>query len=94
MSNVGEVVTVVTMMGEIVGRLKEETDSGYVLESPRLFVPAQEGSSGGFAPGLSMTGDQNPNSAHINKDLVMTVVVTHDQVAKGWQEATSSIVLP
>ena len=94
MSNVGEVVTVVTMMGEIVGRLKEETDSGYVLESPRLFVPAQEGSSGGFAPGLSMTGDQNPNSAHINKDLVMTVVVTHDQVAKGWTEAVSSIIMP
>ena len=94
MSNVGEVVTVITMMGEIVGRLKEETDTGYVLDSPRLFVPAQGESAGGFAPGLSMTGDQHPNSAHINKDLVLTVVVTHDQVAKGWQEATSSIVLP
>ena len=94
MSMNNQVVSVITMMGEIVGRLKEETDSGYVLESPRLFVPAQEGSSGGFAPGLSMTGDQNPNSAHINKDLVMTVVVTHDQVAKGWTEAVSSIIMP
>jgi len=89
-----EVVTVITMMGEVVGRLKEETDSGYVLESPRLFVPAQEGSSGGFAPGLSMTGDQHPNEANVNKHLVLTVVKTHEQVAKGWQEATSSIVLP
>ena len=90
----GDIVTIVSMMGEIVGRLKEETDTGYLLESPRLFVPAQEGSSGGFAPGLSMTGDQNPNSAQINKDLVLTVVTTHEQVAKGWTEATSSIVLP
>ena len=89
-----EVVTVITMMGEVVGRLKEETDSGYVLESPRLFVPAQEGSSGGFAPGLSMTGDQHPNEANVNKHLVLTVVKTHEHVAKGWQEATSSIVLP
>jgi hypothetical protein len=89
-----EVVTVITMMGEVVGRLKEETSSGYVLESPRLFVPAQAESSGGFAPGLSMTGEQNPNEATVNKDLVLTVVLTHDQVAKGWQEATSSIVLP
>ena len=89
-----EVVTVITMMGEVVGRLKEETDSGYVLESPRLFVPAQEGSAGGFAPGLSMTGDQHPNEANVNKHLVLTVVKTHEQVAKGWQEATSSIVLP
>ena len=89
-----EVVTVITMMGEIVGRLKEETDTGYEIESPRLFVPAQAETSGGFAPGLSMTGDQHPNSAHINKHLVMTVVKTHEQVAKGWQEATSSIIVP
>ena len=89
-----EVVTVITMLGEVVGRLKQETDAGYVIESPRLFVPAQAETSGGFAPGLSMTGDQHPNEAHINKHLVMSVVKTHDQVAKGWQEATSSIVLP
>ena len=89
-----EVVTVITMMGEIVGRLKEETETGYVVESPRLFVPAQAETSGGFAPGLSMTGDQCPNDATINKHLVLTVVKTHEQVAKGWQEATSSIVLP
>ena len=55
----GEVVTLVTMMGEIVGRLKEETDSGYALENPRLFVPG-ENNAGGFAPGLSMTGKQEP----------------------------------
>jgi len=90
----GEVVSIVTMMGEVVGRLKEETDNGYVLESPRLFVPAQAESSGGFAPGLSMTGEQNPTSAHINKTVVMTVCKTHEQVAKGWQEATSSIIVP
>ena len=90
----GEIVTVVTMMGEIVGRLKEETDKGYVLESPRLFVPAQGESSGGFAPGLSMTGAQDPKEAHINKDLTLTVCETHDAVAKGWTEATSGIVVP
>ena len=94
MKAVGEVVTVVTMMGEIVGRLKEETSFGYVLESPRLFVPAQGESGGGFAPGLSMTGVQNPNEGTINKDLVLTVCVTHDAVAKGWVEATSGLVMP
>ena len=89
-----EVVTVITMMGEVVGRLKEETSSGYVLESPRLFVPAQAESSGGFAPGLSMTGEQHPSETSINKDLVLTVVLTHEQVAKGWVEATSGLVMP
>ena len=90
----GEVVTLVSMMGEVVGRLKEETTDGYVVESPRLFVPAQGDTSGGFAPGLSMTGEQNPDQATINKGLVMAVVKTHEGVAKGWTEAVSSIVLP
>jgi hypothetical protein len=89
----GEIVTVVTMMGEIVGRLQDETTEGYLLESPRLFVPAQGESSGGFAPGLSMTGVQDTKEAVINKDLVLTVVETHETVAKGWIEATSGIVL-
>ena len=90
----GEVVTLVSMMGEVVGRLKEETDNGYLIESPRLFVPAQSGDNGGFAPGLSMTGEQHPNEAHINKGLVIAVVKTHEGVAKGWVEATSGIALP
>ena len=90
----GEIVTVVTMMGEVVGRLKEENSFSYDIESPRLFVPAQGEAAGGFAPGLSMTGDQHPNEANINKAVVLTVCKTHEQVAAGWVEATSGIVLP
>ena len=78
----------------MVGRLKEETTNGYVLESPRLFVPAQGENGGGFAPGLSMTGEQHTKEASINKAVVLTVVQTHEGVAKGWTEATSGIVMP
>ena len=88
----GNVVTLVTMMGEVVGRLKEETSSGYVLESPRLFVPG-EGNAGGFAPGLSMTGKQEPSEAIINKAVTLTVTQTHPDVEAGWVQATSGIVL-
>ena len=90
----GEVVTVVSMMGEIVGRLKDETSNGYVVESPRLFVPAQGESSGGFAPGLSMTGQQDLDEATINKEVVMTVIECHPEIAKAWTQATSGIVMP
>ena len=90
----GEVVTVVSMMGEIVGRLKEETTNGYVIESPRLFVPAQGESSGGFAPGLSMTGQQDLGEATINGTVVMTVIKCHEEIAKAWTQATSGIVIP
>jgi hypothetical protein len=89
----GDVVTLVTMMGEVVGRLKEENDSGYVVGSPRLFVPAPDSSAGGFAPGLSMTGKQDLSEAEINKSVVLTVIPTHHDVEAGWLQATTGIVV-
>ena len=93
MSNVGDVVTVVSMLGEVVGKLKEETSSGYVLEDPRLFVPSNDG-QGGFSPGLCMTGKTELKEAHFNKNVVLTVLPSHDVIEKGWREATSGIVVP
>ena len=88
----GEVVTVLTMMGEVIGRLKEETSTGYVIDNPRLFVPGDQ-NQGGFAPGLSMTGSQEPSEATINKTVTLTVLKTHPDVEAGWVQATSGIVI-
>jgi hypothetical protein len=88
----GEVVTLVTMMGEVVGRLKEETTSGYVLDSPRLFVPGSEG-KGGFAPGLSMTGKQDLNEAELNKSVVLCIIPSHPEIEAGWIEVTSGLIV-
>ena len=38
----GDIITVVTPVGEVVGRLKEAADWAITLSRPRLFV-AQEG---------------------------------------------------
>ena len=91
MSN--EIKTVVTMKGEIVGRIKAEDEKTVTLESPRLFVPAQDQQGGGFAPGLSMTGVQDLNEATLNKSVVLTIVETHETVASGWVSATSGIIV-
>ena len=90
----GDIVTIVSMMGEVVGRLVEETDLSVTLSNPRLFVPAREGSAGGFAPGVCMTGQQDLDKVSINQAVVLCVVPSHADIAAGWQEATSSIVLP
>ena len=91
----GKVVTLVTMMGEIVGRLKEETTTGFLVEDPRLFVPTQgDGQQGGFAPGVSMTGKQELSEAHFNRDVVLTVIPAHDVIEQGWREVTSGIITP
>ena len=89
----GEIVTVVSMMGEVVGRVKEMDDNSVTLESPRLFVPAQDQNGGGFAPGVSMTGEQDLDEGKFNLNVALTVVKTHEAVSKGWVQATSGLVL-
>jgi hypothetical protein len=92
--NKGEIVTLVTPMGEVVGRLVSDLDMASMnvtLSSPRLFVNGQDGQ--GFAPGICMTGEREPAQLNFNTAMVLSVAKTDKDVAKGWTEATSSIVL-
>ena len=90
------VVTLVTnMQSEIIGRVKEIDDTTVTLESPRLFVPAQqEGGSPGFAPGICMTGITEPSELVFNKSAILTLCVPHPDIASAWQSATSGIIMP
>jgi hypothetical protein len=93
MSMQNQVVTVVSMMGELCGRIKDETDTTVTLESPRLFVPGQDASGGGFAPGASMTGAQDLKEATFNKSVILTIIPAHESIVKGWVEYTSGIIV-
>ena len=88
-----EIVTLVTMMGEIVGRMTDEDHETITLKSPLLFVPATDDAGGGFAPGVSMTGAQNQDKGIFNKSCILTIMPCHEQVADGWTKATGSIIL-
>lgn len=86
-----DVMTVVTPAGEMIGRIKEEDDSKIVLESPRAFIQTQEGM--GFAPGVCMTGEQNPKELTFYKRQVILVCKSSEQIAKAWIQQTSGLVL-
>ena len=88
----GDVVSVISMMGEVVGRLVEETDLTVNLADPRLFVPAREGSAGGFAPGVCMTGKQDLDEVSINRSVILCVVPSHPEIESGWREAVTGLV--
>ena len=88
MSNV---MTVVTPAGEMVGRIKEETDTYIVMESPRAFIQSPEGM--GFAPGVCMTGEANPREVTFQKAQVILISKSSDQVEKAWLQQTSGLVL-
>lgn len=87
----GTVVTVVTVIGEIVGRLESFDSSGRVtLNDPRMFVQV-DAERAGFMPGIATTGEVNISSITI-KDYV-TVMPSNDQSAKAWMQQTSGIIL-
>ena len=89
---VGEVVTMVTHMGEIVGRLKSNDTSFVVVEKPRLFVSA--GDQSGFLPGVSATGKQNPEEVRFHNFGIITIVETEQSIIDAWIQQTTGIVTP
>ena len=87
-----DVMTFCTITGEIIGRLKEETDTSYVVENPRLFGHGEQGV--GFVPGVCLTGKRDPVEATLNKSMISCVIETEEQIVKAWQQQTSGIVIP
>lgn len=86
-----DIVSVLTASGDIVGRLKECTNDYVLLSDPRAFIQTNEGA--GFAPSVSPTCQLEPTSAKFPMSSVISVVKTQDDIAKGWQQQTSGIIL-
>ena len=84
-------MTLVTAAGEMVGRLIEEDDETVVLENPRAFVQTQSGV--GFAPGVCLTGAKDPETIVFNKNSVILICETNEEVEKIWLQSTTGIVL-
>mgnify|MGYP000205535453 CR=1 FL=1 len=87
----GDVVTLVTLQGDIVGRVQKSDDTTVTLKNPRLFIQSKEGA--GFVPGVSVTCQQNIEEATFNFSSILTVVQPVDEIVKSWQQMTSGIIL-
>jgi hypothetical protein len=89
----GDIVTVVTLSGEYVGKLTEmDTSAGVVtIKEPRMIVQSPDGQMG-FARGIAVTGVENPDDCTFMS--VVFATPTNDQVRSAYQEATSSIIAP
>ena len=89
----GDIVTVVALTGEFVGRVKEQTDQYITLEHPRMFVQTEQGA--GFGPGVSITGTSGDDlkEASFNLNCVLTVIRSDDGAASAWVQSTSGLIL-
>ena len=87
----GDIVTLVTHVGEVIGRVVEDYADNIELASPRLFVNSEDGA--GLAPGVCMTGMKDPDVGIFYKGSIVAVVETAPELKKAWQQHTSGIVL-
>ena len=88
--NKGDVVTVMTVSGEFVGKLAEQADRKIVLEDPRYVVHGEQGM--GFANGVALTGVQDPKTMTILEPVF--ICETNEEIVDNWRRATSGIVAP
>lgn len=85
------VMTIMTSFGEVIGRIKENTDSQVVVESPRLFAQTAEGV--GFVPGVCMTGAKNPAEITFQKSNIIFITECDSMIEKSWIQQTSGLVM-
>lgn len=83
----GDIVSVITMAGEMIGKLKE-IGSTITLEDPRMLIQTEQGM--GFAHGVCVTGESNPKEITFQQYVFVTP--TKEEIVKGWREATSGII--
>ena len=89
--NTGDIVTLVTPAGEFVGRLKNKDEGTYKLTSPRMFMHDDTRGSG-LIPGVSMTGQQEPDVAVFH--TVIVALKSSKETIEAWTSATSGIIIP
>ena len=84
-----DIVTVITLAGEFVGKFVSNDDAGLALEDPRMVVQSQDGQMG-FAIGICQTGVENPTDIAFQQYLFVTS--TNEDVQKAYRQATSGII--
>lgn len=86
----GDIVTIMTGIGEYIGKYDSEDNSTVTANDPRLIVNTPEGDIG-FGRGVCMSAKENPDQV-IFKD-VLFVVKTNDSFEKAYVEAVSGLII-
>jgi hypothetical protein len=85
----GDIVAVVTIAGEYVGKYHTTIEGNIQLDDPRMLVQSQQGM--GFAQGICVTGEMNPAKVVFSQYVFVTPV--NDDIEKAYRQATSGLVI-
>ena len=85
----GDIVTVMTISGEFVGKLERQDASSITITDPKFITVTQEGGMG-FTNGIAMTGVQDPKEVTLYN--VSFVVDTNPEVVSAYRQAVSGLI--
>ena len=86
-----DVVTVITVAGEYVGKFVKQDEVKLVIADPKMLVQGEQGM--GFANGICVTGKENPKSMSIYVGGIVFVTETSDAVAAAYYQAVSGLIV-
>jgi len=88
----GDIITVMTPVGEYMGKFVSMSEDLLVLDDPRLIVnaPGKE-KEFGFAKGIAISGKPNPLRVDIRVWLFITE--PDDQFVQGYNRAVTGLVV-
>ena len=84
-----DVVSVVTLAGEFVGKYDTSGAGTITLTDPRMLVQNETGM--GFASGICVTGKRDPDTVTFNGYVFVTE--TNADIEKAYRSAVSGLVL-
>ena len=91
--NKDEIVTLVLINGaEVIGKWVESDSDKYIINRPRMVQASQQGV--GLVNGVCMTGEEPKGDVAFNRSGVIFVIKTVEEMAKGYQQQVSGLVLP
>jgi hypothetical protein len=88
---VNDIVTVVTGVGEIIGRVQELDKHHITIKDPRTIIVSEQGAT--FAPGICLSGKREPSAVTLEWSNVVFALTTDENIANKWIQATSGIIV-
>jgi hypothetical protein len=86
-----EVVTVISVAGEYVGKFVKKDESTFVLSDPKMLVNGEGGM--GFANGICVTGQEDPTSMTFYVGGIVFVTKTSSTVESAYHQAVSGLIV-
>jgi hypothetical protein len=85
----GDVISVVTLAGEFVGKYSTSEGSCITIEDPRMLIHNENGM--GFAQGICVTGEMDPKEVTFAQYVFVTP--TNSDIEKAYRQATSGLII-